>query len=95
MPVLHADPSKQTPTPEGQALAGKLTRRRRSPTVSSLPKRATLTTKEAADALGYSPRYIYDLVDEGKLMRASMTGKKRGALRIMASSVKKMLKASK
>ena len=54
-----------------------------------------MTVQEAAAALGYSPRYIYTLVDEGKLTRAAMTGKKHGAVRIVTDSIREMLQAQK
>jgi excisionase family DNA binding protein len=59
------------------------------------PNKATLTAKEAASILGYSRRYIYSLIQEGKLQTGTMTGKTHRAIRILRSSVEEMLKPRK
>jgi hypothetical protein len=95
VPSLHATPSKQTLIPERQAPVSDSTPLRKSPDVSSLLNKRTLTARETAEVLRFTKRYIYTLVKEEKLQCAEMTGKKRGALRIITSSVKKMMKARK
>jgi excisionase family DNA binding protein len=53
--------------------------------------KGTLTVKETALLLGYSERYIYRLLDEGRLRRAKMTGKAGSAVRILSDTVRDML----
>ena len=57
--------------------------------------KTTLTVAEAAEVLGYTERYIYDLVAEGKLTKLVMTGKSRSAVRIKKESIETMLETKK
>ena len=58
-------------------------------------QKPTFTVKEAAEVLVYTPRYIYKLVEEGKLTRAVMSGKSRSAVRIKKESIETMLETKK